>query len=226
MFQGYQTVEEVINNFNPKAETVETATFGMGCFWGPESMFGSIPGVLRTRVGFAGGTSPKPTYRHMGDHTEAVEIDFDPAVISYEELLRTFWQNHYPNRGNYKGRQYISLIRYRGQEQRAAINKVKKEMEKGLGEAIETDIAAFEDFTLADARHQKYYLKRYPHTLEQLQDLLPKPEHLVDSTFAARLNGFVKGYGKLRLLKDEIAAWDIAEENKEILLTKLASIKW
>ncbi|WP_203331986.1 peptide-methionine (S)-S-oxide reductase MsrA [Planococcus beigongshangi] len=226
MFQGYQTVEEVINNFNPKAETVETATFGMGCFWGPESMFGSIPGVLRTRVGFAGGTSPKPTYRHMGDHTEAVEIDFDPAVILYEELLRTFWQNHYPNRGNYKGRQYISLIRYRGQEQRAAINKVKKEMEKGLGEAIETDIAAFEDFTLADARHQKYYLKRYPHTLEQLQDLLPKPEHLVDSTFAARLNGFVKGYGKLRLLKDEIAAWDIAEENKEILLTKLASIKW
>lgn len=226
MFQGYQTVEEVINNFNPKAETVETATFGMGCFWGPESMFGSIPGVLRTRVGFAGGTSPKPTYRHMGDHTEAVEIDFDPAVIPYEELLRTFWQNHYPNRGNYKGRQYISLIRYRGQEQRAAINKVKKEMEKGLGEAIETDIAAFEDFTLADARHQKYYLKRYPHTLEQLQDLLPKPEHLVDSTFAARLNGFVKGYGKLRLLKDEIAAWDIAEENKEILLTKLASIKW
>lgn len=226
MFQGYQTVEEVINNFNPKAETVETATFGMGCFWGPESMFGSIPGVLRTRVGFAGGTSPKPTYRHMGDHTEAVEIDFDPAVIPYEELLRTFWQNHYPNRGNYKGRQYISLIRYRGQEQRGAINKVKKEMEKGLGEAIETDIATFEDFTLADARHQKYYLKRYPHTLEQLQDLLPKPEHLVDSTFAARLNGFVKGYGKLRLLKDEIAAWDIAEENKEILLTKLASIKW
>lgn len=226
MFQGYQTVEELINNYNPKAETVETATFGMGCFWGPESMFGSMPGVLRTRVGFAGGTSPKPTYRHMGDHTETVEIDFDPAVISYEELLQTFWQNHYPNRGNYKGRQYISLIRYRGQEQRAAINNVRKEMEKSLGETIETDIAAFENFTLADDRHQKYYLKRYPNTLEQLKDLLPKPEHLVDSTFAARLNGFVKGYGKLRLLKEEIASWDITEENKEILLTKLETIKW
>ncbi|HSJ38018.1 MAG TPA: peptide-methionine (S)-S-oxide reductase MsrA [Planococcus sp. (in: firmicutes)] len=226
MFQGHQTVEDMINKFNPKAETVETATFGMGCFWGPEAMFGSLPGVLRTRVGFAGGTSPNPTYRHMGDHTETVEIDFDPAVISYEEILSEFWLNHYPNRGNYKGRQYISLLRYHGDRQKEAIDGVKREMEKKLGESIETDIAAFDNFTLADERHQKYYLKRYPNTLEQLQDLFPKPEHLVDSTFAARLNGFVKGYGKMQGLKNEIASWNIEEENRGILLNKLETIKW
>lgn len=226
MFQGYQTVEDMLNSFNPKSETVETATFGMGCFWGPEAMFGSLRGVLRTRVGFAGGTSPKPTYRHMGDHTETVEIDFDPSVISYEEILRKFWQNHYPNRGNYKGRQYISLLRYHGEMQKETIDLVKKEMEKKLGEAIETDIAEIDHFNMADERHQKYYLKRYPNTLEQLQELFPHPEHLVDSTFAARLNGFVKGFGKLDELKKEIAAWNIDEENRGILLNKLEAIKW
>lgn len=226
MFQGYQTVEDMINKFNPKAEIEETATFGMGCFWGPEAMFGSLPGVLRTRVGFAGGTTPKPTYRHMGDHTEAIEIDFDPSIISYEEILRAFWQNHYPNRGNYKGRQYISLLRYHGDRQRETIDRVKAETAKKLGEPIETDIGVFENFTPAEERHQKYYLKRYPNTLEQLQDLFPKAEHLADSTFAARLNGFVKGYGKMQQLKNEIATWNIEKENQEILLNKLETIKW
>ncbi|MFD1030015.1 peptide-methionine (S)-S-oxide reductase MsrA [Metaplanococcus flavidus] len=226
MFQGYQTVEDMINKFNPKSETVETATFGMGCFWGPEAMFGSLHGVLRTRVGFAGGTSLKPTYLHMGDHTETVEIDFDPSVISYEEILRKFWLNHYPNRGNYKGRQYISLLRYHGDRQKEAIDRVKREMEKKLGESIETDIAVFNDFTLAEEKHQKYYLKRYPNTLKQLEDLLPHTEHLVNSTFAARLNGFVKGFGKLSSLKNEIASWNIEEEHRETLLNKLGTIKW
>lgn len=226
MFQGYQTVEDMINKFNPKAEIEETATFGMGCFWGPEAMFGSLPGVLRTRVGFAGGTTPKPTYRHMGDYTEAIEIDFDPSIISYEEILRAFWQNHYPNRGNYKGRQYISLLRYHGDRQRETIDRVKAETAKKLGEPIETDIGVFENFTPAEERHQKYYLKRYPNTLEQLQDLFPKAEHLADSTFAARLNGFVKGYGKMQQLKNEIATWNIEKENQEILLNKLETIKW
>lgn len=226
MFQGYQTVQDMVNKFRPKAETVETATFGMGCFWGPDAMFGSLRGVLQTRVGFAGGTSPKPTYRHMGDHTETIEIDFDPSVISYEEILRTFWKNHYPNRGNYKGRQYISLLRYHGERQKEAVFRIKEEMEKQLGEPIETDISAFRDFTLAEDKHQKYYLKRYPNTLHQLDDLFSQPELLVDSTFAARLNGFVKGFGKLPLLKKEIASWNIEEENKETLLNKLETMKW
>ena len=108
-----QTIERALH----QSSELETATFGMGCFWSPEARFGSLPGVFRTRVGYAGGTTPSPTYRQMGDHTETLEIDFDPDVLRYEDVLRHFWRNHYPNRDQYKGRQYLSLLRYRGDEQ-------------------------------------------------------------------------------------------------------------
>lgn len=205
---------------------LETATFGMGCFWGPEAWFGSLPGVLRTRVGYAGGTLPNPTYRKMGDHTETLQIDFDPAVLSYEEVLRHFWRNHYPNRDQYKGRQYISLLRVHGAEQASAAARVKEEMEEVLGETIETEIAPFTSFTLAEARHQKYYLKRYPKTLEQLGSHYPEGRGLEDSTFAARLNGFVKGYGNRENLKEEIGAWPVEEEDRQWLIAQLMKLKW
>ncbi len=207
-------------------QSFETALFGMGCYWGPEARFGSIPGVLRTRVGFAGGTTKNPTYRNMGDQTETVEVDFDPAVVSYDSLLKMFWQNHYPNRDAYKGRQYLSILRYRGATQRQAIDEVKQQMEGQLGEPIETDISPFDTFTLAEERHQKYYLKRYPKVLEQLQQLYPNPELLVNSTFAARLNGFVKGFGTRASLINEIDLWPIDNPSKVILKKKLQNIKW
>jgi peptide-methionine (S)-S-oxide reductase len=218
-----QSIEKEMAAEKPKWET---ATFGMGCFWGPESRFGSLPGVMRTRVGFAGGTTENPTYRKMGDHTETVEIDFDPNLVAYADILKCFWQNHYPNRDQYKGRQYISLLRYHDEQQKETIETVKKEMEAALGENIETEIAPFTTFTLAEERHQKYYLKRYPKALEQLKDFFPEPELLVDSTFAARLNGFVKGYGTRDGLKQEIAGWPIEEENCQKLLAALLSMKW
>ena len=74
-----QTIEKALHQSN---DFLETATFGMGCFWGPDARFGSLPGVIRTRVGYAGGTTPSPTYRQMGDHTETVEIDFDPTILT------------------------------------------------------------------------------------------------------------------------------------------------
>ena len=217
---------EAENKFDSRAGKMETATFGMGCFWGPEARFGSFPGVIRTRVGYAGGTTPEPTYRSMGDHSETVEIDFDPDILSYEDILKEFWRNHYPNRGNYKGRQYISLLRYRSEQQKRAVDRVKEEMEQELGEEIETEIAPFTDFTLAEERHQKYYLKRYPKALEQILDLYPEPGQLVGSTFAARLNGFVKGFGTRDALKEELAGWDIDPEYRELLIAKLMELKW
>jgi len=205
---------------------LETATFGMGCFWSPEARFGGIPGVIRTRVGYAGGTTQTPTYRQMGDHTETVEIDFDPSILAFEDVLRHFWRNHYPNRDQYKGRQYISLLRFRNAQQAAVIASVKKEMEVELGESIETEIAAFTDFTIAEERHQKYYLKRYPRALEQLISLFPDPALLVDSTFAARLNGFVKGFITRDALRDDIAEWDIEAAYRKLLIDQLMQMKW
>lgn len=217
-----QTIEEKLKD----TTRLETATFGMGCFWGPEARFGSLPGVIRTRVGFAGGTMPNPSYRKMADHTETVEIDFNPLILSYEEVLLHFWKNHYPNRDQYKGRQYISLLHYHSEKQKEAIEKVKKEMEKELGEPIETEIAGFTQFTPAEERHQKYYLKRYPKTLDQLKNLFPTEDSLMASTFAARLNGFVKGYGTREGLKQEIADWPIEEQYRQYLIAALFQIKW
>ena len=204
----------------------ETATFGMGCFWGPEARFGSLSGVLRTRVGYAGGTTLNPVYRQMGDHTETVQIDFDPAVLSYEEVLQHFWENHYPNRDEYKGRQYISLLRFHSTQQQETIAQIKEEVESRLGEKIETDIGPFRHFTLAEERHQKYYLKRYPRILEQLAPHYSDALGLENSIFAARLNGFAKGFGNREKLKEEIAGWDISEESRKWLKEILMAIKW
>lgn len=204
----------------------ETATFGLGCFWGPDARFGSLPGVLRTRVGYAGGKTLNPVYRQMGDHTETVQIDFDPAIISYEEVLRHFWGNHYPNRDEYKGRQYISLLRFHSVQQKAAIARVKEEMESKLGEKIETEIAPYDQFTLAEERHQKYYLKRYPRILEQMAPYYSNADELCNSTFAARLNGFAKGFGSREKLMAEIAGWSISEESRNELSDILMAIKW
>ncbi|WJY27617.1 peptide-methionine (S)-S-oxide reductase MsrA [Sporosarcina trichiuri] len=204
----------------------ETALFGMGCYWGPDSRFGSLPGVLRTRVGFAGGTTEQPVYRNMGDHTETVEIVFRPSVISYEDLLHVFWENHYPNRDEYKGRQYISLIRYFSEEQKETIGRVKQEMEDRLGEPIETDIAPFASFTPAEEPHQKYYLKRYPKALEQLSALYPEESLLTPSAYAARLNGLVKSFGSKEELTIEIRTWPIPAADQTKLIDQLHSMKW
>lgn len=162
----------------------------------------------------------------MGDHTETVEIDFDPAILRYEDVLRHFWRNHYPNRDQYKGRQYLSLLRCHDDEQLKVAERVKKEMEVELGERIETDIAPFRDFTLAEERHQKYYLKRYPKALEQLQMLYPDSGLLLNSTYAARLNGFVKGFRSKDSLLDELAGWEIDAEGRAVLVDSFNKLKW
>lgn len=219
-------IEAIEKDLHQNDGQIELATFGMGCFWGPEARFGSMPGVMRTRVGFAGGDMPSPTYRKMGDHTETIQIKFDPAIISYTDVLKEFWQNHYPNRDNYKGRQYISLLHYHTEQQRQTIAKVKKEMEAQLGELIETEISPFTQFTPAEERHQKYYLKRYPKALEQLKGLYPNEKLLTDSTFAARLNGFVKGYGTKKGVIEELAQWNIGEAEKIFLTDLFSTMKW
>lgn len=226
MNKNQLSIEVVESELKEKSEEGQTATFGMGCFWGPEARFGSLAGVLATRVGYAGGTTENPTYRQMGDHTETIQIVFDPKIISYEEVLRHFWGNHYPNRDEYKGRQYISLLHYHNESQAKTIEAIKKEMEAKLDEAIETEIAAYSQFTEAELRHQKYYLKRYPKVLERLTALFPNEHLLTLSTFAARLNGFVKGFGTREALRKEIEEWPIAAEYRNVLIEALLKIKW
>jgi peptide-methionine (S)-S-oxide reductase len=146
----------------------EVAIFGMGCFWGAERIFWRIPGVYSTSVGYAGGHTPNPTYEEtcsgMTGHTEAVQVVFDPAKVTYEQLLKAFWENHDPTQGmrqgNDVGTQYRSAIYATTDEQlrtaeasREAFAPVVRAA--GLGE-ITTEIAKAGPYYYAEDYHQQY----------------------------------------------------------------------
>lgn len=205
----------------------QTATLGMGCFWSPDALFGHLPGVIRTRVGYAGGSTDQPTYRQMGDHSETVQIQYDPEIIPFSDIVDIFWNNHNPiNINDYKGRQYRSLLFYSDEQQLETIRAVIAERkEKGLGEP-ETEIAPYSCFFPAEDRHQKYYLKRYPDAIDRLSSLYPRHEDLINATLAARLNGLAKGFTSLERIKDEINQWRLDPVERSRLIDLISSIRW
>lgn len=150
---------------------LETATFAAGCFWGTEEFFRKIPGVLETRVGFAGGTTPNPKYEDTHDghtgHAESVEIKFDPEKVSFEHLLDQFFKMHDPTtlnrQGNDVGNQYRSAVFYHGEKQKTEVMEFKAKVEKsGAWKApVTTEIAEAKTFWPAEEYHQKY-LQKHP----------------------------------------------------------------
>jgi peptide-methionine (S)-S-oxide reductase len=148
----------------------EKATFGAGCFWGVEETFRKLPGVTDTAVGYAGGGTENPTYHDVCSdetgHAEVVQIEFDPAKISYGELLNVFWSSHNPTTLNRQGpdvgTQYRSVVFYHSPEQRAAAEAAKAELEKSgrFRRPIVTQIEAAPTFYLAEDYHQRYLEKR------------------------------------------------------------------
>jgi peptide-methionine (S)-S-oxide reductase len=149
----------------------ELALFGMGCFWGAERKFWNVPGVYSTAVGYAGGHTPNPTYREvcggMTGHNEVVRVVFDPKLVSYEALLRVFWENHDPTQGmrqgNDVGTQYRSGIYYYGDAQRRAAEAARDEYQPRLSQAgygpITTEILPAPEFYYAEDYHQQYLEK-------------------------------------------------------------------
>jgi peptide-methionine (S)-S-oxide reductase len=155
----------------PFPDGFEKIVVGMGCFWGAERMFWRAPGVYTTAAGYAGGFTPNPTYQEVCSgatgHTEVVLAVFDPAVTSYDEMLRTFWEGHDPTQGmrqgNDVGTQYRSGIYYYSEEQRRAAEASKAAYEKalagrGLG-PITTEILPAFEFYFAEDYHQQYLAK-------------------------------------------------------------------
>jgi peptide-methionine (S)-S-oxide reductase len=147
---------------------IQQAVFGMGCFWGAERLFWKMKGVYSTAVGYAGGDTKNPTYEEVcsgfTNHAEVVLVAFDPKVVSYEQLLKTFWEGHDPTQGmrqgNDAGTQYRSTIYAYGDEQLKAAQKSKEVFEqalkqKGLG-AITTEIRQAPEFYYAEDYHQQY----------------------------------------------------------------------
>ncbi|WP_297509499.1 peptide-methionine (S)-S-oxide reductase MsrA [uncultured Caulobacter sp.] len=155
----------------PYPDGLETAIFAMGCFWGVERVFWQVPGVYVTAAGYAAGITPNPTYEEVctgrTGHTEVVLVVFDPKVVTYEALLKTFWENHDPTQGMRQGgdigTQYRSGIYVTSDAQAAAAAESKEAYQqalsaKGLG-AITTEIAAAGPFYFAEDYHQQYLAK-------------------------------------------------------------------
>lgn len=187
-----------------------SATFAMGCFWSPDARFGSMPGVLRTRVGYTGGTTPDPTYDKIGDHTESVQVDFDPQRISYVQLLNVFWTGHNPVKAVW-GAQYMSAIFHHDAEQeRLCLEVLKEQTMNGLFK-LPTRICALERFYEAEAYHQKYYLRQQAELMQALAERYRTDAELVGSTAAARVNGVFAGFGQLAALASELQSLGIAE---------------
>lgn len=143
----------------------ELADFGGGCFWCMEAEFQRVPGVISVASGFAGGHTENPTYEEVctGEtgHAEVTQIEFDPHKISYEKLLKYFWDAHDPTtlnrQGADEGTQYRSIILYNGDAQKEAAIKSKAEAQKDFKSPIVTEIVPLKKFYKADAHHQNYY---------------------------------------------------------------------
>jgi len=157
----------------PFPDAIETAVFGMGCFWGAERLFWQLPGVYTTAVGYAGGTTPNPTYQEtcsgQTGHTEVVLVAYDPARISYDDLLQVFWEGHDPTQGmrqgNDAGTQYRSALYWTTPRQQEAALASKARYTAALTHAgygpITTELAEAGPFYYAETYHQQY-LARNP----------------------------------------------------------------
>ena len=146
----------------------EQATFAAGCFWGVEAESRQIPGVIATTVGYTGGRGERPTYEqvcsHTTGHAEAVLVEFDPAQVSYEELLDAFWRLHDPTQLNRQGPdvgdQYRSAIYFHSPEQEAAAKASREAAQERVSKPIVTEITEAPEFWAAEDYHQRYLEKR------------------------------------------------------------------
>jgi len=187
----------------------ETATLALGCFWGPDSLFGCTKGVIRTMVGYTGGTLKNPTYHNLGDHTETVQLDYDPDQTSYERLLWIFWGGHTPQDRVWK-RQYMSAVFFHDAEQEKLAKKVKARVEERLKVRLFTEVIPLSEFYIAEDYHQKYHLQGEPDFMDEFSAIYPRIKDLTASTAAARVNGYLGGYGTVESLEAEIDGFGLS----------------
>uniref|UniRef100_A0A2P2M3Y9 Peptide methionine sulfoxide reductase A5 n=1 Tax=Rhizophora mucronata TaxID=61149 RepID=A0A2P2M3Y9_RHIMU len=177
----------------PLNQPLKTAVLALGSFWRSEALFGCLDGVVRTTVGYAGGSKSNPEYRSLGHHAESVQVDYDPRLINFRKLLEVFWSSHDSRQvfgqGPDVGSQYRSVIFTNGSEESglAAASKQREQL-KLRSSIVTTQIQPLGTFYPAEPEHQKFELKRNPFLL-QLMGNLPE-EELERSTLATKLNGY------------------------------------
>jgi len=176
-----------VGNSNAQQKKLQKATFGMGCFWCSEALFNRLDGVTGVKSGYEGGSIPNPSYEDVctgtTGHAEVIQLTYDPAKISYDELLNVFWKSHDPTTLNRQGAdvgtQYRSVVFYSTAEQKAIAEKYKAELNKtnAYGKPVITEITKAEPFYVAESYHQDYFAKNANQPYCRLV-ILPKMEKL------------------------------------------------
>ncbi len=167
-------------------------------------------------MGYAGGEKENPRYYSLGDHTETVEVDFDPKKIGYEELLKTFWEGHDPA-GRSWSRQYMSAVFYKNDDQRKTAEKSMAALAEKSGKTIRTKILPAGPFYRAEDYHQKYMLRQNAALIKEFARIYPIADDLTDSAAAARVNGFLGGFGTAKMLEKEIDDYGLTAEGRALV---------
>jgi methionine-S-sulfoxide reductase len=173
--------------------------------------------VIRTRVGYAGGKIENPTYHSLGDHTETIQIDFDPTQISYEKLLDVFWNSHNPAKRPWS-QQYKTAVFYHNEEQKEMAMRSRDRVAARIKRKIRTEIIPFSAFYLAEPYHQKYQLQYHGDFMREFRSMYPGTADFVSSTAAARVNGYLGGHGSLAQLQAELDSFGLSPTASEKLL--------
>jgi len=180
----------VVTEFDSQApEATKTATFGLGCFWGPDAAFGAIDGVVRTRVGYAGGTKSDPTYEVLGDHTEVVQVDYDPEELSFSGLLERAFSEHDPYQQPPK-RQYQNIVFTETASQHDQLQTFLDDSDLESNR-ITTRLESLDQFHLAEAYHQKFNLRGKRWITDVFTEAGYDDAAIRESPAAAKLNAHV-----------------------------------
>jgi len=183
-----------------------------------------MPGVVRTRVGYAGGSKKNPSYYSLGDNSETIEIDYDPARVAYQDLLNIFWEEHNPARRPWS-KQYASIIFYHSQEQKQLAVRTKAREESRRGGRVYTEILPFNVFYPAEDYHQKHRLRGEERLCREYEAIYPDSTRLTASTAAARVNGYLDGYGTVEEVESELKGLGLSPQGGKLLMSIVSSTR-
>ena len=167
-------------------------------------------------MGYTGGTKDDPTYHALGDHSETVQLDYDPAVITYEELLTVFFKGHDATR-RVGSRQYMSAVFHHDAEQERLAREAKAALERELGKTVYTETIPAATFYMAEDYHQKYWLQSSPEMVREFSRIYPDFKDIINSTAAARVNGIMGSHATLDGTMEELSSYGLSPEANKIL---------
>jgi peptide-methionine (S)-S-oxide reductase len=173
--------------------------------------------VIRTSVGYSGGKKKNPTYHSLGDHSESIRIDYDPSEISYEKLLEIFWSSHNPTQRPWST-QYKAAVFYHNEEQKKLAMESRDRETARRNSEIATEIVPATEFYRAEAYHQKHRLRQDRELMKEFEAMYPSDDDFANSTAAARVNGYLDGYGTPETLEKELDGLGLSPEANKTLM--------